>query len=354
MVRSVLHISLISLLAAVSLLLASAFAFAQEAEDADEISSTDAATTTAPEALAVPVLTNIYPVERLEFDEVANDFVLSPGKFELVMDPGETRVVQLKVANRIGEEKIFEIDIEDVGTSADPDRPAVLLGDKEGPYTLRDYITIQQKRFPLQHAERAFIPVEISIPPDAEPGGRYGSVLVKTVTRKASDGTEGAAPSSAIISRIGAWFLVTVTGEANEEGTLKAFSTRNEQTFYTEGPITFDLTYDNTGSIHLNPYGEIRIRNLLGDEVGFVEIEPWFVLPGSVRLRTVEWDREVLFGRYTATLKLNRGYDDVIDEAEITFWVLPWHIVGGTFVGLFVLFLLIRFIVRNFEFKRKQ
>ena len=35
----------------------------------------------------------------------------------------------------------------------------------------------------------------------------------------------------------------------------------------------------------------------------------------------------------TVTAKVNRGYDDIVDEVSTTFWVLPWKIVLGTFVG---------------------
>jgi hypothetical protein len=67
----------------------------------------------------------------------------------------------------------------------------------------------------------------------------------------------------------------------------------------------------------------------------------------------VTWDREVLFGRYVATIQLNRGYDDIVDEVSVAFWVLPWKVLGGTFLVIFLVFLGLRFFFRTFEFKRK-
>ena len=113
------------------------------------------------------------------------------------------------------------------------------------------------------------------------------------------------------------------------------------------------VVFENTGDVHLNPYGEVRITNLLGDEVGFVELAPWFVLPDAIRNRVVEWDRELLIGRYTATAQINRGYDDVIDTRTIVFWVLPWKILLPIFIALFLVFAAIRYVATRFEFKRK-
>lgn len=93
---------------------------------------------------------------------------------------------------------------------------------------------------------------------------------------------------------------------------------------------------------------------MFGEEVGFVELDPWFVLPKSLRTREVTWDREFLFGRYKVTAKINRGYDNQIDEVTTSFWVLPWKIVLGIFLSIFIIVFSLRAFFRTFEFKRKS
>jgi hypothetical protein len=93
---------------------------------------------------------------------------------------------------------------------------------------------------------------------------------------------------------------------------------------------------------------------MAGEEVGFVELDPWFVLPDSLRLREVAWNREVLFGRYTATAQINRSYEDIIDTEEIVFWVLPWKPITIGFAVLFLVLFLFRAFFKTFEFKRKS
>jgi pilus assembly protein TadC len=85
-----------------------------------------------------------------------------------------------------------------------------------------------------------------------------------------------------------------------------------------------------------------------------VDMQPWFVLPKSLRTKEVSWDREFLIGRYTATVQLNRGYDDIVDEVVFSFWVFPWKIMSLAFAGVFIFFLVLRFLFTRFEFKRKN
>jgi hypothetical protein len=296
-----------------------------------------------------------YDIELLEDNIVRGDFVVGPGKVDVSLEPGQSKVVNMIVTNRMGEVKVFKFEVEDIQGGNDDGQAVVLLGDDRGPYTLKDYISIPNMEFELQHMERATIPVTITLPADAEPGGRYGSVLVSTVSRDADlDGANTTAPSSAIVSRIGTLFFVSTPGNTDITGKLAAFSTLGSKKVYSEGPIDFGLVFENTGSVHLNPYGEITITNMAGAEVGFVEIDPWFALPQSLRTREIQWNKELLFGRYTATVRINRGYDDIVDEASLTFWVLPWKPLTGAFLVLVVFFLTLRFIASRFEFKRKE
>lgn len=292
-----------------------------------------------------------FELERIEGDIDVGDFVVGPGRAELVVSPGETIVQEITVTNRISENRTFKLDVDDITGSADGSSAVALTDGARGPYSLRDYISFPENSFTLGLGERARIPVTIKIPADAEPGGLYGSVLIST-ERSTLEG--GEASRSPIIARIGSLFFVTIRGEVERSGSVKGISTVDGKWWYEEGPVNLSILYENTGSVHVNPYGEINITNMFGEQVGFVELEPWFVLPKSLRSRDVLWDREFLLGRYTVTAKINRGYDDVVDEVTTTFWVLPWKIVLGTFFILFIIIFSLRAFFRTFEFSRKS
>ena len=320
---------------------------------ANAASSTTATTTPATTDTRVTATAKPYQTEFISGNTIAvGDFVVGPGRVEVEVKPGETVTRMMTVTNRISSARTFQLSVEDMSGSAEGAQAVVLLGDQQGPYTLKDNISFPSRTFTLELGERAQIPVSITMPPNAEPGGYYGAVLVSTAQNNSDNDSEQMA-KSAIIARIGTLFFITVPGNTNISGEIKDFATKNNQWWYQKGPIDLTILYENTGAMHLNPYGEITVSNMLGENVGFVELEPWFVLPKSLRLREVSWDRELLFGRYTITAKVNRGYDDIIDEKVVHIWVLPWKLLLVVFVGLVVIIGLLRFFFRSFEFKRK-
>ncbi|HEY5138575.1 MAG TPA: hypothetical protein VIJ25_04570, partial [Methylococcales bacterium] len=81
-----------------------------------------------------------YELQNLDNTPIENDFVLGPGKTDLVLEPGEKNTQQIAVTNRLGEDKKFKIEVEDFSGSYDADQTVVLFGEAKGPYSLKDYI----------------------------------------------------------------------------------------------------------------------------------------------------------------------------------------------------------------------
>ncbi len=297
-----------------------------------------------------------YTVENLGDPKVYNDFVVGPGKLQAELKPGSTGVFNITLTNRLGTEKTFQIETEDFVGSRDPKRVVILLDGQQGPYSLKDYLSVESKTFKLGHGERATIPVTIRIPTDAQPGGLYGSVVISTVTTPTQNEPSGqnSVGTNPLITRIGTLVFVKVPGDIKEDGTLKDFSLKNNRKVLSSGPVDFQLLYENNGSIHENPYGFITVNNILGSQVAHIEVEPWFAMPESLRLREVSWDSPFLFGRYVATAEINRGYDNIIDTKVISFWVIPWTILGIVFAGLVIIIALIRWVASKFSITVKK
>lgn len=300
---------------------------------------------------ATPVLA--YEIEDLPGAAVENDFVLGPGKTELWVDPGDEYTKELMITNRLGKTMNFKIEIEDFKGSQNPEETVIFLGEERGPYSLKDYLKPEITEFTLNQGQRMILPVEISIPKDAEPGGLYGAVLVTSnppLTELEAE-KEKAKGQVKLISRLGALFFIRVKGEVNENGLVKDF--RIEKRYYEKGPISFEILFQNQGNVHLAPYGIVEIRNILGRKIDEIELDPWFVMPDSLRSREVEWSRGSLFGKYTALASINRGYQDIIDQKSIEFWVIPWKILLGVLVGLFLMIFSLRWMFSRFEIRRK-
>jgi hypothetical protein len=295
-------------------------------------------------------------IENLPDKTVYNDFVVGPGKFELNMNPGETRTTEITVSNRLGKNKTFQLEVEDFEGSRDPAQTVVLLDSARGPYSLKDYVQVPFKTFTIGNAERVRIPIIVHIPTDAAPGGLYGSVVISTVTsptdQTLADGSS--AGTSPIITRIGTLYFVRVAGDVKEDGKLTDFSLKDNAHFIASGPLDFQMLYEDNGTIHENPYGTISVTNMFGSEVAHMDVEPWFALPNSLRLREVVWDAPFLIGRYVAKAEINRGYGNIIDTKEVTFWVIPWRVILIVFIGLVIIIIAFRWIASKFSIVVKK
>lgn len=298
-----------------------------------------------------------YTIEKLPNITVSNDFFVGPTENELFLDPGQKAVRQLTITSRLGREMKFVISTEDFTGSKTGETATVLLGEEKGPYSLKDYLKPEISEFTLQHGEKMVLPIEIIIPEDAEPSGRYGAVLISaipTATELEAEAGEAAAGIK-VRARIASLYLVRVKGEVQENGFLREIKMTDPlKKIYEKGPFSFQLAFENKGNVHLVPYGVVEIKNLLGRTVGEIELSPWFAMPESLRLRTIKWDRGFAIGRYTALAKVNRGYQDIIDEKSVTFWVLPWRIVVPSLIVLVLVILVFGYVFTHFEIKRKE
>jgi hypothetical protein len=304
-----------------------------------------------------PGLSLAYQKTQLDI-EFQNDFVVEPGKTEIFLNKGESVVKNIIVTNRIRRRVGFRLSTEDLVGTTDPSQPVILMGDTDGPYSLRDFIEPEIYEFILEPGERIIIPVKVSVPEDAEPRGYYGALIVSSESDIDENGEEasGAQGKTKIISRIGSLFLVKINGQGQEEGRLEDFKISGPlQKFYSSAPESFEIAYENTGNVHLVPYGKISINNLIGRTIDQIAVDAYFVLPDSIRYREVFWqDAGFMLGRYKAELSLYKGYNNEYESAEVVFWVLPWRVVVPVFIGLVLLISIVYYVLTRFEIKKKN
>lgn len=301
-----------------------------------------------------------YPIESIGLDPIKKDFVVGPGKQEFFLKPGETARAEIIVSNRMGEDRMFELNVEDFKGSRDINKSVELLGDVDGPYSLKKYINFEEKRFLLPNGTRARIPVTIKIPENAEPGGFYGSLVVSTVKpidkQDASGGAKGGVP---LELRSAVLFFIRVDGFVHEEGKLVDFRILNDRNLFSGGEeVRLQLIFENNGSVHLDPYGEISVSNIMGQEIISKEIDPWYSMPDSLRSREDNIKTDGMMGRYAVSANIYRGYGDMediksYDKMTLTFWVIPWNYILIIFVVVLLLNFVISWLKKNFEFKRK-
>jgi hypothetical protein len=287
-------------------------------------------------SIAIICLTSIFAplsllaltMEKNSGAPVENRFIVGPAKAESIVSPGEVKEIRLTVENRTGKAQFFQISFEDFGPSDNPEETVTLLGEKTSNTTLKNFLHVNQNEFVLEHGDRAIIPVTISLPANVTPGGRFGSVIVRALqNRTGVDVNDRAYTGATLIGQIATLIFVTISGDTVSKGQLISFTAKNNQRIFSGDEIPVRLMYENTGNVHLNPYGGITVKNMFGKIVAKIPLEPWFALPESVRTRDSLILSKGMFGKYTATAEVNRGYGDIVDEKTISFFVIPYSVV---------------------------
>lgn len=252
------------------------------------------------------------------------DVFLSPAKQEVVMNPGEQRSVTVSIGNRSDTVVVLSVNVEDVGAGTDSKTAVIPLGERvPGESSLAPYTLLSTSSVTLAPHTNTVVEAQIALPPGVTPGGHYGALMFAT----SPQATVG---SARVVTRLGALLFVRVNGDIKEEGAITRFSTRMGRRLLFTTDIPLVLEYRNTGNVHLNPYGVVRVTPWWGNHVRIFAVDPWYVLPGGTRSRDVFIPRVIIPGRYLITLELNRGYNDIVDIRTISVWVLPWQwLLGG-------------------------
>lgn len=256
----------------------------------------------------------------------ATGISISPLTFELTANPGDTLTNTLKVYNPTDTVISLKMEVEDFKPIGETGQ-VIVTPEEEIIYSLKRWVKTTPTEFTLEPKEQKFVDFTISVPENAEPGGKYGSVLAST-TATIGEKVSGAA----IAQKVGALLLLTVAGEVKESLVVKEFIAPS---FLEYGPVPFAIRFENKGTVHVRPRGFVTITNIFGKKVADVEFPQSNVIPGSVRKIETKWDNKWLFGKYTAMLVGSYGTANLpFNPPVLVFWAFPWKIALGVFLVL--------------------
>ncbi len=253
---------------------------------------------------------------------------ISPLTFELTANPGDTISNKLKVYNPTDGIIAIKMEVEDFRPVGEIGR-VIVTPEEEITYSLKRWVKTEPTEFTLEPREQKFVDFIIEVPENAEPGGKYGSVLASTAGVIGEEIT-----GMAIGQKVGALVLLTVSGEVIENLTVKEFIAPS---FLEYGPVPFSMRFENTGTVHVRPRGFVTITNWWGKKATDVEFPQLNVIPGAVRRVEASWSGKWHIGRYTATLIGSYGtINTPLTPVVLTFWVFPWKVALAIFLGILV------------------
>lgn len=279
---------------------------------------------------------------------------IGPPVLNLSGNPGATVKSEVKLRNVSNAAMVVSADINNFSASSSENgNPSVSIDNKEpDPYSMIDWFK-PVNQMTLKAKQMVTIPVSIKIPSNAAPGGYYAAV--RFTGRPAElDGT-GVSLSASIASLV----LMKVNGAAKESMSLEEYSVRQNAItggLFESMPIQFTTRLKNQGNIHEQPSGYIDIKDMFGKQVVSLSVnaDRRNVLPASIRKFETTLDNtavgnRILFGRYTADLSLTYGANNTVIKKQISFWVIPYRIIGLIILALVVAFFLLRFLIRRYN-----
>jgi len=282
--------------------------------------------------LIIGILGGLILVGRAFAQDKGVSITISPLTFELTANPGDTIQNTIKIYNSSDSIISIKMEVEDFKAVGETGQ-VIVTPDEEITYSLKRWVKTEPAEFTLKPKEEKFVDFIIEVPENAEPGGKYGSVLASTTGAIGSDIT-----GAAIAQKVGSLLLLTIAGEVQENLIIKDFITPSS--FFEYGPIPFSMRFENTGTVHVKPRGFVTITNWRGKKVADIEFPQQNVIPGATRKIETQWNNKWLFGKYTAMLVGIYGTANLpFNPPVLVFWAFPWKIALGILIVLILILL---------------
>lgn len=267
---------------------------------------------------------------------------IAPPVLILTANPGQTIKTQISLRDISTSSLVVGSQVNDFVANGEDGTPKIILDETEpNPYSLKNWVGFLPD-LTLKSKEIKNLPVTITVPANASPGGYYGVVRF-TATPPDLKGT-----GVSLSASLGALILLRVNGEVKENLTIESFSVNQDGksgSLFESTPLQFVERLKNSGNIHEQPSGQITINDMFNKKVAVLNINLSAnnILPQSIRkfdqpLDSTVIGNRMLFGKYTANMRITYGAKGQVLTKSFTFWIIPYRLIGVIIVSLIILF----------------
>lgn len=295
--------------------------------------------------IAILASVSLLPVDSYaQSTGAAQGIQLSPSIIELNAERGGIYTLTVEVTNITAGDLDYAVSVNDF-TSKDETGSPKVLRDSRLPkqISVRTWVTPSVSEFHLDARKNKTVEFRVVVPMDAEPGGHYG------VLDFSGSDTSIKRTGVGLTASAGTLLLVKVDGIIEEDASVASFYAVNngkESNFFENSPVSFITRVENTGNIHIKPFGTIVLKNMFGSVVASIPVNKAQsnVLPGSIRRFDNVYDGYMI-GHYTATVTLGYGSQGQVIMASTSFWVIPYKLI----VTILLVVSLMIFILRRIQ-----
>jgi hypothetical protein len=207
-------------------------------------------------------------------------------------------------------------------------------------YSLSSWISFENKNLQLAPGEKKSVKVFIDKNRITK-GGHYASILAEIQAPESKQQVNVKAVLSSLL------FVRASTGKEVEEGKIDTFEPLRDGIEY---PNAYILRFENSGNVHVIPYGLIQVLDPLGNLVakGALNDNSLDVLPESIRrydTTITTYQKILLPGIYTAKIDLHFGKTNQKLSATVKFFsqgMFDFVKIGLGLVIILLLALLLR------------
>jgi hypothetical protein len=286
--------------------------------------------------------------------------VTSPLPINLIVEPGHSISTPIRIQNQGTSTETLKVTVMKFQAYGEEGAPKLL--DPEPGDDFISWVHFSEDSFTVNTNEWKTLTATFDVPDTAAFGYYYAFVFSRAkgedTVKKGETTLNG---GTAILA-----LLEAKVPNAKREVTVTDFQV--ERAWYEFLPATFTVKLKNTGNVHIAPRGNLFIGRENEKEDAILEInsEKGSILPGSGRSFTAQWNDGFLryqnkeedgkiihdekgkivkvldwnwkdaaklrFGKYEAKLLLvyDDGHRDVPLEGVVSFWVVPWRLIGGS------------------------
>jgi hypothetical protein len=210
--------------------------------------------------------------------------------------------------------------------------------------TILDWVEFTRGRIEVMPGESAEVPVTIRIPASVEPGNYQAFIGFSAASKRYQAEAQAlAGEAKGVVVRL-AMPDQRIEGVRLARFVVDRFVTGNDEHVAT-------VMLENVGEVAVAPVGDIIFFNNRGEEVGAITVNAQgdILAPGTTKTFTEPVPVTSGLGRYKANLRLTYGETQRAQLMDTSFFfIFPWHIVLGLFLGVLTLVGLTILVIRRY------
>lgn len=254
----------------------------------------------------------------------------SPPRIERDVAPGSRTTEQIRITNESTNAVDVSIRATDFGPTDDPRSLGTQVQRSE--FGAGSWLTPEVRELRLAPFERVTLDITIDPPIDAPVGTSLGAIAV---TAGPASGAVGASDdsSSLVIDALVQMFL-TVPGPVRHDLSITKVVTRDAFMFGSSRVITWDVGFDNRGTVNEHVSGSVNVGSIFGTRAARVQIDPTIILRGSSRTVRVVWRDVPWVGAFTPTVEVRGDDARKITRSGDRTIVLPWWVIPAIVLAI--------------------